>query len=203
MANVTGKQVTPAGAINMLAAAETEAVDASFQLSDFVPLLKNVSGSYKQGLGAVTTSGTHVTWVSGDPFDTTWTGSIVINGATFTITTVTSTTSMTVTPAPPTHSTQVPYDWNSGTPPKGDLNLGVFRSHYVQSAINGYNGHANCGSYTGIQIVGGTGTVGNTCLVDLGGDMGGSVLTVQSDTDFNADFGGVGVNPAELYGQHQ
>jgi hypothetical protein len=203
MANVTGKQVTPAGAINMLAAAETEAVDASFQLSDFVPLLKNVSGSYKQGLGAVTTSGTHVTWVSGDPFDTTWTGSIVINGATFTITTVTSTTAMTVTPAPPTHSTQVPYDWNSGTPPKGDLNLGVFRSHYVQSAINGYNGHANCGSYTGIQIVGGTGTVGNTCLVDLGGDMGGSVLTVQSDTDFNADFGGVGVNPAELYGQHQ
>jgi hypothetical protein len=203
MANVTGKQVTPAGVINMLAAAETEAVDSKFLLSDFVPLLTSVTGSYSQGLGAVTTSGSHVTYSSGDPFSTAWTGSIVINGGTFTITSVTSTTSMTVTPAPPNHSSPVPYDWNGGTPPKGNLNLGVFRSHYVQSTINPYNGHSNCGSYTGIQIVGGTGTVGNTCLVDLGGDVGGSVLTVQSDADFNADFGGIGTNPAEIYGLHQ
>jgi hypothetical protein len=203
MANVTNKQITPAGAINMLAAAETEANDTRFLLSDFVPLLKNVTGTYTQGIGAVTTSGTHVTWQSGDPFSTSWTGSIEINGIVYTITSVTSTTSMTVTPAPPTHATQVPYDWNGGTAPTGDLNLGVFRAHYLQSGINPYNGHNTCASFTGIPIVGGTGSTGQACLVDIGGDVGGSVLTVQSDVDFNADFGGVGVNPNEIYNQHQ
>ncbi|HVN22300.1 MAG TPA: hypothetical protein VMU05_26165, partial [Dongiaceae bacterium] len=54
-ANVTGKQVTPHGAINMLAAAETSAADPTLNFSDFVPLLKNVTtAAYLQGIGGVT-----------------------------------------------------------------------------------------------------------------------------------------------------
>jgi hypothetical protein len=83
----------------------------------------------------------------------------------------------------------------------------VFRSHYVQSSVDPNNGHTACaGVFTGVNITGGT-SGSKTCLVDLGGDMGGSVLTVQSDVDFNADFGGVVVNgrtyPNEIYGLHQ
>ena len=102
--------------------------------------------------------------------------------------------------------TGLPYT-QGGTLPQGDLNLGVFRSHYKQSLINPDNGHVACGgSFTNINITGGT-SGAKTCLVDLGGDVGGSVLTVQSDVDFNADFGGVSLNgktaPAEIYGLHQ
>jgi hypothetical protein len=95
--------------------------------------------------------------------------------------------------------TGLPYT-QGGTLPKGDLNLGVFRSHYVQSAVNPDNGHAACaGTFTGVNITGGT-SGSKTCLVDLGGDMGGSVVTVQSDVDFNLDFG---TKTAGIYGLHQ
>jgi hypothetical protein len=101
--------------------------------------------------------------------------------------------------------TGLPYT-QGGTLPTGDLNLGVFRSHYKQSLINPDNGHASCTAFTGVNITGGT-SGAKTCLVDLGGDVGGSVLTVQSDVDFNADFGGVVINgrtyPNEIYGLQQ
>jgi hypothetical protein len=57
--------------------------------------------------GTVDTSGTAVTWVSGDPFvaDGTWSGkSIVINGSTYTISSVGSSTSMTLTTSAGTQS---------------------------------------------------------------------------------------------------
>ena len=102
--------------------------------------------------------------------------------------------------------TGLPYT-QGGALPTGDLNLGVFRSHSLQSAIDPDNGHVACaGVFTGVAVTGGT-SGSKTCLVDLGGDMGGSVLTVQSDVDFHADFGGVVINgktyPSEIYGLHQ
>lgn len=79
----------------------------------------------------------------------------------------------------------------------GDLNLFVYRSHFKQSLISPANGHKACnGVYTGVSLQGGT-ALQSTCLVDFGGDEGGSVLTVQSDVDFNADFS------TEEYGLHQ
>ncbi|MGC2170606.1 MAG: hypothetical protein WA623_04380 [Candidatus Sulfotelmatobacter sp.] len=70
----------------------------------------------------------------------------------------------------------------------GNLNLFVFRSHYLQSGIGAANGHKACaGVFTGVSLQGGT-LASSTCLVDFGGDEGGSVLTVQSDVDFNSDF---------------
>jgi hypothetical protein len=85
----------------------------------------------------------------------------------------------------------------------GNLNLGVYRSHYFQSAINPDNGHDGCPTnFVGIALVGGTSGV-PTCLIDAGGDEGGTVYTVQSDVDFNSDFGGVGTNPMGMYGQRQ
>ncbi|HLW84583.1 MAG TPA: hypothetical protein VKR60_05160 [Candidatus Sulfotelmatobacter sp.] len=95
--------------------------------------------------------------------------------------------------------TGLPYS-QGGTLPSGDLNLGVFRSHYVQSGVNPDNGHVACaGTFTGVNITGGT-KGSKTCLVDLGGDVGGSVVTVQSDVDFHADFGS---QTTEIYGLHQ
>jgi hypothetical protein len=94
------------------------------------------------------------------------------------------------------------------TPPTGNLNVGVFRSHYLQSKVDPSNGHASsvCSSFEsstpyfqGIALDNSTG-----CLVDAGGDVGGSILTVQSDVDFNADAGSLlgGLTP-QLYGLHQ
>ncbi len=71
---------------------------------------------------------------------------------------------------------------------KGDLNLFVYRSHYKQSGIAAGNGHKACaGVFTGVSLQGGNFSA-PTCLVDFGGDVGGSVLTVQSDVDFLDDF---------------
>lgn len=47
--------------------------------------------------GTVNATNAAVTWVSGDKFDLTWTGNIVINGLTYTISSVNSTTSITLT----------------------------------------------------------------------------------------------------------
>jgi hypothetical protein len=80
----------------------------------------------------------------------------------------------------------------------GDLNLGVLRVHYKQTN-NPNNGFTNCsGGLTGLSLTPAAGA----CTVDVGGDVGGSVITVQSDLDFNADFAGVGTDPKELYGTH-
>ena len=221
------KQATPAGVVNMVAAAESESVDPSFLLSDFVPLFSGVSAAaYSQGAGAVTNtavSGGHstVTLVQtatnpSDPFSTSWTGSVNIAGDYCTISSVTSTTQMVVNSpcvsssgasiALPVHATAVQYLWDGGTLPTGNLNLGVFRSHFAQSTVNPQNGHKGCTSgFTGVNITGGK-SGATTCLVDVGGDEGGSILTVQADVDFGAtDFGGItaGKKPAEIYGLHQ
>jgi hypothetical protein len=91
----------------------------------------------------------------------------------------------------------------------GNLNLWVFRSHYLQSKIDPYNGHAACNpgglsTSTSVNLLGGT-SAAKTCLVDLGGDVGGVQLTVQDDLDFNLYFGGVSIPPTapqEIYGLH-
>jgi len=67
---------------------------------------------YWPGPGTVTTSGTTVTWAAGGPFSTAWAKGteILINGSPFYLASVpTSTTSLTVTVAPPTYSKPVPY----------------------------------------------------------------------------------------------
>jgi len=70
----------------------------------------------------------------------------------------------------------------------GNLNLGVYRAHYKQSGISAANGHKGCnGVFTGVSLQGGRST-STTCLADFGGDEGGSVLTVQSDVEFDSDF---------------
>jgi len=77
----------------------------------------------------------------------------------------------------------------------GNLNLFVYRSHYKQSGVNPANGHKGCsGNFNGVSLQGGKNTA-TTCLVDAGGDVGGSVLTVQSDVDFDADFSTEEYNP--------
>jgi hypothetical protein len=117
---VSAKVATPIPVLNM--AAEAELQTANDGLSDFVPILTNLSGNTSTGA---------------------WTG---------------------------------------------DLNLFVFRSHYAQSTIKPANGHKGCnGVFTGINLQGGK--VGaSTCLVDFGGEVGGSVLTVQSDVDYVSDW---------------
>lgn len=79
----------------------------------------------------------------------------------------------------------------------GNLNMFAFRSHYTQSAIKPANGHKGCsGTFTGVSLQGGN--VGSTtCLVDFGGDVGGAVLSVQSDVDYYSDWS------TEEYGAHQ
>lgn len=148
-ANPCPSQQTPQGVSDIVAAAEINATNNSFNLSDFAPFLTNVTS--------------------------------------------------TTTGCPNKETTCY----------KGDLALGVFRSHYVQSVINPVNGHAACGGvYTGIFLNGNTydsttKVTSHACLIDSGGDVGGSVLTVQADQDFNNDFGSVTGAPAEIYGLHQ
>ena len=67
------------------------------------------------GFGQVNAAGTPgvLTWVSGDTFDSRWTGSIVVAGATYTIATVDSPTQITLTaPVSPTPQTNSPYSWH-------------------------------------------------------------------------------------------
>ena len=98
----------------------------------------------------------------------------------------------------------------------GNLSLGVFRSHFKQTGltINPDNGHyqfdgttySAC-SPTNIPLVGAKKST-PVCWVDAGNDVGGSVLSVQSDLDFIVDFGLNGgalnhPNPVEIYNLHQ
>jgi hypothetical protein len=64
-----------------------------------------------QVAGAVTTNGTTVTWVSGSQFNPSWTAgsAILINGVSYSIASVASTTSLTVNAVPPPNSTPVQY----------------------------------------------------------------------------------------------
>jgi hypothetical protein len=150
--NVTNKQETPAGVINIIANAELEAAPGStYQLSDFVPFLNSLCA----------------------PNNTT----------------------------PPCNNTTS--NW------VGNLNLGVFRSHYKQTggSVAPSNGYAACqGVFTGVSLQGGT-HGSSACLVDTGNDVGGAVFTVQADVDFNADFGNLyltsGKDLYEIYGLHQ
>jgi hypothetical protein len=90
----------------------------------------------------------------------------------------------------------------------GSLNLGVFRSHYHQSAVNPGNGHYQLSGATRIDCnpasialaprVNG----GLTCWQDVGGEMGGTVMSVQTDLDFINDLGIFGL-PSEYYNLHQ
>jgi uncharacterized repeat protein (TIGR02543 family) len=74
-----------------------------------------------QVAGAVTTSGTTVTWVSGSQFNPSWTAgtAILINGVSYSIASVASTTSLTVSTAPPTNSAAVQY--SIGAPVNGTV----------------------------------------------------------------------------------
>jgi hypothetical protein len=82
----------------------------------------------------------------------------------------------------------------------GNLNLFVYREHYLQSSVKAANGHVGCETasptFTKISLQGGA-SGASTCLVDFGGDVGGSVMSVQSDVDFILDFG------TEEWNQHQ
>lgn len=61
------------------------------------------TGPFKGAVaGLVSVSGTAVTWTSGHVFDTGWTGSIQIGGASYTISAVPSTTSITLSASAPT-----------------------------------------------------------------------------------------------------
>jgi len=87
----------------------------------------------------------------------------------------------------------------------GDLNLFVFRSHFQQTGgpSKPDNGHHSCISagvakFTGVALQGGTNGAA-ACLIDKGSDVGGAVLTVQSDVDWNLDAG----TPIEEYGLRQ
>jgi hypothetical protein len=223
LAPVTGKQVIPSSVINLIGYAQAEAAPGSTkQFSDFVPFLNSVSGlPYQQGLGNVTNAGSAVTWAGGDQFSYTWCGAatfpatctgaqaaINIKGVAYSIKTINSKTSLTLATAPASNTKPVDYVWNAGALPTGNLNIGVFRSHRKQSGINPANGHWPCGTapnfnFTGVLITGGT-AANPTCLVDFGGDVGGSVFTVRSDVDFYTDFGVLGSpHPKEIYGLQQ
>ena len=78
------------------------------------------------GQSIVSTSTTAVTWVSGTLFNTGWTGTVVINGTSYTISSVSSTTAMVLTGSAGTQ-TSVPMSWSATavTQALGVLTLGT------------------------------------------------------------------------------
>jgi ABC-type phosphate transport system substrate-binding protein len=79
------------------------------------------------------------------------------------------------------------YDFVPLVDSSNNLLVFVSRSHYKQSLINPVNGHKGCTSLAPL-----TG-----CATEAGGDVGGSVITVQADIDYDHDFG------SELIGDRQ
>ena len=76
----------------------------------------------------------------------------------------------------------------SSTTYTGDLNLFVFRAHrkVAPNTTLPNDGIQACGGvYTGIAITGQK----NGCTTDIGSDVGGAVITVNADADFNTDYG--------------
>jgi hypothetical protein len=104
--------------------------------------------------------------------------------------------------------TGLPYT-QGGAMPTANLNLGVFRVHFQQSGVPPDNGHKGCAprfNFTNVTVQGGTPGI-STCLVDAGGDVGGSVKTVEADVNYYLDLGGAVSNgihyPLEIYNLHQ
>lgn len=62
--------------------------------------------------GSVTTAATAVTWVSGDKFSLSWAGTIIINGVSYTVSSVTDPTHLTLTATAGTQATAVLYNRN-------------------------------------------------------------------------------------------
>lgn len=99
------------------------------------------------GIGTVNTSGTSVTWESGTLFDTQWTGSITINGTSYTISSVNSTTSITLTASAGTQ-TGVVYSFNVGS-----VTVTGFATFTLGSGTN-YNGVlGNCPLTAGSNVL--------------------------------------------------
>lgn len=72
-------------------------------------------GGATGGIGTVNATTTAVTWETGTPFNVTWTGTITINGLPYTIATVNSTTSITLTaPVAGGPLTDVSYSFGTG-----------------------------------------------------------------------------------------
>ena len=111
-------RISITGETTVLGAGATSTLGYHTVVVGFVP----AAGS---GTGVVNTSGTAVTWVSGDLFNTQWTGTITINGSTYTISSVGSTTSITLTGSAGTQ-TSVGYNWHPAaiTAALGVLTLG-------------------------------------------------------------------------------
>jgi hypothetical protein len=66
----------------------------------------------------------------------------------------------------------------------GNLNVWVLRSHYTQSGTTGVNGIGFCTSFAPLTC-----PTTPTTQVEAGGDMGGSIISVQSDVDAVTDTG--------------
>lgn len=84
-------------------------------------------------VGTVNTSSTAVTWVSGPQFNLQWTGTITINGTTYTISSVNSPTSITLTATAGTQNGVV-YSWSAGA-----VTITAFATFTLGSGSN-YNG---------------------------------------------------------------
>ncbi len=122
--------------------------------------------------GIVSTSGTAVTWVSGDQF-TGLTGSIVINGIAYTIYSVNSATSITLT-ATAGSQTSVPY--NAGTLTSGTMTIASSVANATSAPEDGLATTAG----TLFQIDPGIADVGGSSDPILGNSNGGTLTFVGS-----------------------
>jgi hypothetical protein len=107
---------------------------ASFGISTITISGSTATANCTGSTGTVNTSGTAVTWVSGSLFDAGWTGTFTIAGTGYTISSVNSTTSITLTASAPTQS-GVAYDASNSC----EIYSGatIFISNNSNSALNG------------------------------------------------------------------